>query len=83
MITKKTYIAYSINTRKGTPDPSVEKQLAFIYERYNKRFGVYPTEHFLGPISMENGQVLVKQHEVWIELPERTRTFNTAYPKKE
>ncbi len=81
--TKKSYVAYTLQRRKNIYIPPLEEQLREVFRRYTARFGSEPETHYIGPILNEQGQTLIKDGEVWIEIPKRTRTFTTAYPQEE
>ncbi len=79
---KKSYFAYALTKRKDVYHPPLEQQLQFIFDRYERRFGEQPAAHFVGPLVDAQGYVLIKEGEVWIEIPDRTREFTTGYEKQ-
>lgn len=81
--TKKSYVVYVLNAYKKRVPETLEAQLQDVFYSYTKRFGCKPETHYLGPVVDQYGQVLVKDGEIWIEVPQRTQMATTAYPQKE
>lgn len=63
-----TFVAFSYNTdRKGEVVNRAEQE-AVMWNRIKSRYGRDPVAIHRGPISLPNGQVVVKATEVYIQI---------------
>lgn len=82
MVSKnKHYAVYELLFKRGVLSPPLDVQLENIRKSYKKRFGIESAEYFVGPIvdPRNASQIVIKENEVWFELPERATDALTAY----
>ncbi len=69
---KKQYIAYQIDIKNR------DKQTQEAMDLYERRFKTAPQIILQGPVVSEQGYIIIKENEIWIELPTKFRKDRTT-----